>query len=99
MMPAGVKVLLKNIDSAIEQAADRSLAEGFIPYVVDEDFPIGEKPFMDLSEEEVTEIGDITGRRLIGLGWLFGKVDWDTKPEDVPYHQQFPSVWAPDENE
>lgn len=98
-MPAGVKTLLRNIDSAIEQATVRAQTDNLIPYTVDDDFPVGNRPFADLKEEEVTEIADITGRRLLALGWIFHANDWDIAPADVKDAGTVPSIWAPDEAE
>ena len=98
-MPAGVKTLVRNIDSAIEQATVRALADKKIPHSVDEDFPVGERPFADLKEDEVTEIADITGRRLLALGWIFHANEWDISPSDVKDSSTVPSVWAPVEDE
>jgi len=97
-MPAGVKALSRNIDSAIEQATLRAEADGLIPFLMDDDFPIGnDKSFIDLTDEEVYELSDVTDRRLVTIGWLFFKNDWDLDPKDVQYAEQVPSIWIPEE--
>lgn len=96
-MPAGVKTFVRNIDLAIGQATARAEADKLIPYTVDDDFPVEERPFADLTEDEITEIGDITNRRLSSLGWLFSQNEWDIDPAEVKYANSVPSIWAPEE--
>ncbi len=74
-LPAGT-----DLSQMIKATAERAFAMKNIPRLIDGDFPAGDKPYWDLSEEEQVIPGVIAGERFLTLGWLWGEnVDWDNK--------------------
>ena len=93
--------LAKNAKQVVEQATQRALADGLLPYAVNGDFPVmstelGESTgYGDLKEREVDALERIAAGRLHALGWLFGTHPWDTPLDELAYASPTSALWAP----
>lgn len=74
------------LDEIVREVAPRMVADGMLPNVIDEDFPVLGRAYRDLSEDEWTMAGSIAMERHFALNWLCGYApgnDWDETPTDT----------------
>lgn len=71
---------LRSYDDAYRWVVNEHHAIDVLPAPIDDDFPVLNKAFRDLTEEERVQVGSIVLRRKNALDWLRGWIrvdDWD----------------------
>ena len=82
MLAAGIG----SYDDIVRTTAQHARANGDIATTIDNDFPVGEKAFRDLSPEEWSEIRSMIVERHFALNWICGLApsnQWDDTPTDT----------------
>lgn len=69
--------------SIVTLAAHSAYEEGFLPALVDDDFPAFGRAFRDLQGEQLRDVAAVAAERRLALNWLSGAVtEWDDDPPD-----------------
>ena len=75
-----------SLDAIVRTVAPRMAAEGMLPSVIDEDFPVLGRAYRDLADEEWATARSIAMERHYALNWLCGYApgnEWDETPTET----------------
>ncbi len=70
-----------SLRAAVREVAHEAHAFGHLPSLRDDDFAVADRPYHNLPDRELDELGAIAAARLQALNWVcgFGE-DWDSVP-------------------
>lgn len=72
------------LDGAVREVAGAAALAGFVPRLVDGDFPVRGRPVRALDLDGIEPVGEIAYQRHYALSWLCGRGDdWDDVPTDL----------------
>ncbi|KAJ3164477.1 hypothetical protein HDU88_005354 [Geranomyces variabilis] len=97
-VPAALKSVMANLESALGQAAARALADGYIDEIVGDDFGVNGVAYKKVDDHGIRDLNDVAEHRLAALGWMAGR-DWDFIKGEVPFIHPLGSLWTPQEEQ
>ena len=72
------------LDEIVREVAGAATHAGFLPRLIDGDFPIRGRPYRVLDEDGVEAVGEIAYQRHYALSWVCGNGEgWDDVPTDT----------------
>jgi len=74
----------RDYEEAIADVVAEARAAGFVPALLDRDFPVRGRSIKEISESAIDELIAVTSQRLRALNWLCGfGTTWDDVPLDI----------------
>lgn len=84
--PEMLKAGFRTYDDIVRFTAQHAKTDGTLAATIDDDFPVNQKAFRDLSPEEWSEARSIIVERHFALNWICGSApsnQWDDTPTDT----------------
>jgi hypothetical protein len=74
----------RDYEAAIAEVAAEAGTAGYLPALLDRDFPVRGRSIKEISDSDVDELIAVSGQRLRALNWLCGfGITWNDVPLDV----------------
>ncbi|KAJ3178135.1 hypothetical protein HDU85_005660 [Gaertneriomyces sp. JEL0708] len=93
-IPSGLRTVMANLDTALQQASERAVADGLIDEAAEKDFGVDGVAYRNLDDHAIRDLSDISEYRLSALSWLAGR-DWDFERGELQFLNQLGSLWQP----